>query len=118
MLRVLLAIDQRLTREVVATALRNEPGVRVVSTVPDGAGGVTIAADLRPDVIVTCDGVQQPAEEVVAEFRAVCPDCKIVLLLMAAQSTDFPAGHVGADALVDASDGVDELIAAVRSVSR
>ena len=105
---------KRHAREVVTAGLSLQVGINVVGT---SAQGLTIEADLRTDVVVTSDTSTTPADQVVAEFRAVCPDAKIVMLLLSDRAVDLPA-NAGAEALVDASEGVDELVAAVRSVAR
>jgi len=51
-IRVLLADDQRIVREGLATLLGLLDGVEVVGAASDGDEAVQLAADLRPDVVL------------------------------------------------------------------
>lgn len=64
MIRVVLVDDQRVVREGLTTLLDLLPGIDVVGSGGDGEQALTLAADLRPDVILMdlrmprCDGVE------------------------------------------------------------
>jgi DNA-binding NarL/FixJ family response regulator len=63
-IRVLVADDQRVVREGLATLLGLLAGVEVVGTAADGNQALALAAELRPDVVLMdlrmprCDGVE------------------------------------------------------------
>jgi two-component system, NarL family, response regulator DesR len=63
-IRVVLADDERLTRQAVAALLGLEPGIEVVADVEDGAQALLAIAEHHPDVVVldvempTMDGLQ------------------------------------------------------------
>ncbi|KOX23863.1 response regulator transcription factor [Nocardiopsis sp. NRRL B-16309] len=79
--RVLVADDQRLVREGIASLLGIQPGITVVGTAVDGADAVDRALELEPDVVLmdvrmpVMDGV-----EAVAVLRDRAPGCRIVML--------------------------------------
>jgi hypothetical protein len=52
----------------------------------------------------------------VARYRNASRGSKVVLLAMASRAVDL--GECGADAVIDAGDGVDELAVAIRRVMR
>jgi two-component system response regulator DesR len=49
---VVLADDERLTRQVIAALLGLEPDLTVVADVADGAEALRAVAEYRPDVVV------------------------------------------------------------------
>ena len=51
-LRVLLVDDDPVFRELLAFVLRADVGAEIVGSAADGAKGVQLADDLRPDVVV------------------------------------------------------------------
>jgi two-component system chemotaxis response regulator CheB len=52
MVRVLVADDSAITREMFALALESDPGLQVIASVRDGAEAVERTARLRPDVVL------------------------------------------------------------------
>lgn len=115
-IRVQVAIDSFLVRSAVATALSSQEGIEVVGQTDDGAHGAALAAALRPQVIVLSGRFGQPPEEWIGLYRTTAPKAKIVLVLISHRAVDLP-GWAGADAAIDAGEGIAELAAAVRSVA-
>ena len=80
-LRVLVADDQRVVREGLATIVSNLPGMEVVASAGDGAEAVALAEQSRPDVVLmdlrmpVMDGVQATAA-----ILARLPETRIVVL--------------------------------------
>ena len=80
-IRVLAADDQRVVREGLAMLLGLLPDVEVVGTAADGEEALTLAGELRPDVILMdlrmprVDGV-----EATRRLRASHPEIKVVVL--------------------------------------
>ena len=80
-IRVLIADDQRVVREGLATLLGLLPGVTVVGAVGDGEQAVSNALELAPDVVLMdlrmprCDGV-----EATRRLLASNPEAKVLVL--------------------------------------
>ncbi len=84
-IRILLADDQRLLRETLATLLAAEPDFSVVGQAADGADAVALASELAPDVILM--DIRMPKLDGIAATRAICakPElaaCRVVMLTM------------------------------------
>jgi two-component system chemotaxis response regulator CheB len=50
-IRVLIVDDSKTAREAIAAILKNDPAIQIVGQAADGAEGVVLAAELKPDVI-------------------------------------------------------------------
>ncbi|MEV6607721.1 response regulator transcription factor [Kutzneria sp. NPDC051319] len=80
-LRVVLADDQTVVREGLATLLKLLPGVEVVGAAADGEQAVALVAEQRPDVLLVdlrmprCDGV-----EATRRVREQYPETEVVVL--------------------------------------
>jgi DNA-binding NarL/FixJ family response regulator len=80
-MRVLIADDQRVVREGLATLLGLLPEVEVVGSAADGGEAVALAADLLPDIVLMdlrmprCDGV-----EATRLLRERLPETKVIVL--------------------------------------
>lgn len=116
MIRVHIAIDTQAIRWAFATVLRREDGLEVVGDTEAGRAGAAFCAAVMPDVVVTSDCYGDLPERVVEQYRAACPPAKVVLLMVAGQAADL-TNNAGADAALDAMDGTDGLVAAIRSVA-
>ncbi|MET8154128.1 response regulator [Actinoplanes sp. NPDC049668] len=79
--RVLVADDQALIREGIASLLSIEPGIEVVGTAADGRAAVALAVQTRPDVVLmdvrmpVLDGLR--AAEL---LRERLPSCRVLML--------------------------------------
>ena len=98
--RVLIADDQRVVREGLATILGTLPGVAVVATAADGAQAVRLAGEHRPDVVLM--DLRMPGLDgaaATAEIRAGLPDVQVVVLTTYADDesifTALDAGAIG-----------------------
>ncbi len=98
--RVLIADDQRVVREGLATILGTLPGVAVVATAADGTQAVRLAGEHRPDVVLM--DLRMPGLDgaaATAEIRAGLPDVQVVVLTTYADDesifTALDAGAIG-----------------------
>jgi DNA-binding NarL/FixJ family response regulator len=118
-IRVLLADDQRVVREGLATLLGLLDGVEVVGTAADGDDAVGLAAEVRPDVVLMdlrmpgCDGV-----EATRRLRAHDPNVKVLMLTTYADDRSvIDALRAGARGYLTKDAGADEIREALRQVT-
>ena len=79
--RVLVADDQRLMREGIASLLSIQDGIEVVGTATNGREAIEQALALRPDVILM--DVRMPVMDGVAATQQLCrqlPGCRVLML--------------------------------------
>jgi DNA-binding NarL/FixJ family response regulator len=79
--RVLVADDQRLIREGIASLLGIQPGIEVVGLACDGREAVLRAVELRADVVLM--DVRMPGVDGVAATALLCrdlPGCRVLML--------------------------------------
>ena len=117
--RVLLADDQRVVREGLATILGTLPGVAVVATAADGAQAVHLAGEHRPDVVLMdlrmpgLDGVTATAE-----IRAGLPDVHVVVLTTYADDESiFAALDAGAIGYLTKDAGREDIRRAIEAAA-
>ena len=119
-IRVLIAEDQALLRTTLATLLGAEPGMSVVGLAEDGVRAVSLAAELRPDVVLM--DIQMPGLNGVEATSRICADSTLadtrVLILTMFEIDDYVQGALRAGAcgflLKDADP--QALVDAVRTV--
>jgi DNA-binding NarL/FixJ family response regulator len=118
--RILLVDDQALVRAGFETILGTEPGFEVVGQAKDGADGVRLAAELRPDVV--CMDVQMPVMDGLEATRAICAadDHAAVLMLTTFDREDFlfDALSAGASGFLLKTAEPEQLIGAVHALAR
>jgi len=118
-IRVLLADDQRVVREGLATLLGLLDGVEVVGAAADGDDAVGLAAEVRPDVVLMdlrmpgCDGV-----EATRRLRAQDPNVKVLMLTTYADDRSvIDALRAGARGYLTKDAGAEEIRQALRQVT-
>ena len=114
MIRVLVVSDSEPLREAVAEAIGTRPDIAVVGVYREHGHGAAAIAESRPAVVVMNELSREPTAPVMAEYRRVSPETKIVLLRVGAPS-DCEAA---ADAVADPDDGLPGLVDAIRRVAR
>jgi DNA-binding NarL/FixJ family response regulator len=117
-IRVLLADDQRVVREGLATLLGLVEGVDVVGTAADGEEVVALVRELRPDVVLmdlrmpNCDGV-----EATRRLRDIDPDTRVLILTTYADDRSvIDALRAGARGYLTKDAGADEIRQALLQV--
>lgn len=119
-IRVLLADDQRIVREGLATLLGLLDGVEVVGAAGDGDEAVQLAAELQPDVVLMdlrmprCDGV-----EATRRLRAQEPDINVLVLTTYADDRSvLDALRAGARGYLTKDAGAAEIQLALQQVAQ
>ena len=119
-IRVLVADDQAIIRDGLATVLGLLPDIEVVGTAADGAEAVRLAVLEHPDVVLmdlrmpVLDGVAATAR-----LRSDVPDAAVLVLTTYADDESILAAlRAGATGYLTKDAGRAELAAAVRSVAR
>jgi DNA-binding NarL/FixJ family response regulator len=119
-IRVLLADDQRVVREGLATLLGLLVGVEVIGTASDGDEVLALAATLHPEVVLMdirmprCDGV-----EAARRLRELDPDIKVLMLTTYADDRSvIDALRAGARGYLTKDAGAEEIRRALDQVVR
>jgi DNA-binding NarL/FixJ family response regulator len=120
MTSVVLADDQRIVREGLATLLGLLEGIEVLGTASDGDEAIALVERLRPDVVLMdlrmprCDGV-----EATRRLRERTPDCKVIVLTTYADDRSvLEALRAGARGFLTKDAGADEIERAIAAVVR
>jgi len=118
--RVLIADDQRVVREGLATLIDLLEGVQVVGVAADGEEAVQLAADVRPDVVLMdlrmprCDGV-----EATRRLRQHDPSVKVLMLTTYADDRSvIDALRAGARGYLTKDAGAEEIRTALRQLAQ
>lgn len=116
-MRVLLADDHAMFRQGLAGILASYAGMEVVAQVPNDAGALRLARELRPDAVVM--QVQKPferAKESLRRMRAFPRPPKVVIVTMLEEPRCVrELVGLGASAYLLKSSSAEHLIAAVRA---
>jgi len=117
---VVVADDHPAFRDGLAMLLDSVPGIRVIGRAGDGREAVTVAKDLRPDVIVM--DVSMPGMDGIEATRVITaddPDIGIVVLTMADDDdTVFAAMRAGARGYLLKEAGQDVILHSITAVAR
>lgn len=118
--RVLVADDHSVVRRGIVALLDQQEDIAVVGQAGDGETAVTLAADLRPDVVIL--DVRMPGMggvETCSRIQEVSPESRVVFF------TSFPDEEALVGALLAGASGFvlknlpdDSLVEAIRAVAR
>jgi DNA-binding NarL/FixJ family response regulator len=119
-IRVVLADDQRVVREGLATLLGLLDGVEVVGTASNGDEVLGLAVEVRPDIVLMdlrmphCDGV-----EATRRLRDLYPDIKVLMLTTYADDRSvIDALHAGARGYLTKDASAEEIRRSLEQVMR
>ncbi|MBW3578449.1 MAG: response regulator transcription factor [Actinobacteria bacterium] len=119
-IRVLLTDNRSLFREALRTVLDNQGDLRVVAEAAGGDDAVSMAALVRPDVAFV--GADLPAPggvEVTRRIRETVPECRVLLLADAEESTLLLAAlEVGVSGFLTKDCPLATFIDSARAVHR
>ncbi|MBZ4318182.1 response regulator transcription factor [Streptomyces huiliensis] len=117
-IRVLVADDQRVTREGLMLLIGLNEGMEVVGGAADGAEAVALAHEHRPDVVLM--DLAMPGTDGLAATRTLREQAPgiavLVLTTYADDSSVFPALRAGAKGYLTKDAGADEIERAIRAV--
>ena len=119
-IRVLLADDHNVLRQGMAQVLDMQPDVNVVGQADNGADAVSLAAQRRPDIVLM--DINMPGMDGVAAARRITarhPETGVIILTMYRRDDYvFEAIKAGANGYLLKEVELDELLDAIRAVSR
>jgi DNA-binding NarL/FixJ family response regulator len=119
-IRVLLADDQEIVRQGLATILKYAPGIEVAGQAGDGREAVAMARELQPDVVLM--DVKMPRLGGIPATRQICvefPETQVIILTT--YDTDdlvFAGIKAGAKGYLLKDTSSEALVEAIRGVVR
>jgi DNA-binding NarL/FixJ family response regulator len=119
-IRVLVVDDHDLFRAGLASVLAGQEGIDVVAQASGGRGGVRLAAELRPDVVLM--DMRMPDLDGPAATRAILahnPDVRVLALTVASEERDVANAVIaGACGYLLKDSPIDDVVEAVRAAAR
>jgi DNA-binding NarL/FixJ family response regulator len=118
-IRVVLADDQTLVRAGFRSILDGEEGITVVGEAADGAEAVTLARQLRPDVVLM--DIRMPGRDGLAATREIAAGSPVRVIILTTFDLDeyvYGALRAGASGFLVKDTEPAELIHGVRVVAR
>lgn len=117
--RVLLVDDHAVMRMGLASLLRSEPGIEIIGEADDGASGVRLALQLKPDVVIMdlimpiMDGA-----ETTRQIMTQNPEMKILMLTTFGTADGIAhALEAGARGAILKSASLTELMSAIKTIA-
>lgn len=118
--RILLADDHTILRNGIRAILEDEPGMEVVGEAEDGRMAVTLACQLKPDIVIM--DIAMPllnGLEATRQIKRSCPGVKVIVLSMHDnEEYIIQMLEAGAMGYILKDAAAKELIQALRSVHR
>ena len=119
-IRLAVAEDQRMVRELLTALLAREPDFQVVGEAASGREAIELAGRMAPDVLVLDIGLPDlDGVEVARALRKSAPAVKLLTLSMHAERHFVRRMlNAGADGYVVKSSALQELVQAIRAVAQ
>lgn len=117
-IRVLLADDQDLVLDGIATILQAQPGLEVVARASTGQAAIDLAAELSPDIV--CMDIEMPGMSGIEATRQIVSGGGTqVIMLTTFNREDYLLAslHAGASGFLLKTSSPEQLIAGIRSVA-
>jgi DNA-binding NarL/FixJ family response regulator len=120
MIRVLIADDHPLVRQGLEVVIGTQPDMVLVAQARDGLEAVAVALNTRPDVIILdLKMPQQDGLTAMRQIREQMPEARCIILTSFTDDTQvLDAVQAGAMGFLNKDAHHDELLAAIRAVSR
>jgi DNA-binding NarL/FixJ family response regulator len=122
MIRVLIADNTRMGTELLADAVKRNPGFHIAKSVAGDPQLPPLAAELRPDVIVSSAGLGEDAKggcQITRDLLAVSPTSKAILLIdKAHRELVVEAFRAGARGVFCRAGSIDDLCKCIDRVHR
>ena len=119
-IRILLADDHTILRSGIRSLLEDEPGLNVIGEAEDGRTAVSMACQLKPDVVIM--DIAMPllnGLEATRQIKAQCPAVRVLILTMHDNEEYIrQVLEAGAMGYILKDAAARELISAIRSVHR
>jgi two-component system NarL family response regulator len=119
-IRLAIAEDQRMIRELLVALLRREPDFEVVGEASTGPEAIALSDSARPDVLVLDIGLPEiDGVEVTRRLKKTQPDLRILALsIHAGKQFIKDMLQAGADGYIVKSSALTELVHAIRIVAQ
>lgn len=115
-IRVLLVDDHKMMREGLKKIIKEEDGIEVIAEASDGREAVTLAHEVKPDIIVM--DVNMPLMNGIEATRKITadnPDVRIIgLSLHDSSNVNKAMKNAGASAYLTKTEAIEELCATIR----
>jgi DNA-binding NarL/FixJ family response regulator len=120
LIKLLLVDDEAIVRRGLRMRLQAESDIRVIGEAANGREALSLAAELQPDVVII--DVNLPQMSGIAATQALCARANhpavVVLSIRDDANTRARARCAGAGAFLTKRGQIDELLAAIRQVSK
>lgn len=119
-IKVLLVDDHEMVRIGLAAVLSTEDGIEVIGEAGNGAEGIRLAREYRPDVVLmdlVMDGMN--GIEATREVIKICPECKVIVLTsFLDDEMMYPVIEAGAFSYLLKTSRATEIADAIRSAAK
>ncbi|WJH37174.1 response regulator transcription factor [Paenibacillus aurantius] len=119
-IKVLLVDDHEMVRIGLAAVLGTEEGIEVVGEASNGADGIRLAQEYKPDVVLM-DLVMEGMDGIESTRRLlqICPECKVIVLTSFLDDEKmYPVIEAGAFSYLLKTSRATEIAQAIRAAAK